>query len=91
MEEITPNDQDQIDDILYFEKKLLIAFSEKNWDNVIIAAKRLKQMDECLIVYRLNRSSERNVVTVDVGNLSSEEAESKIKEIMKKFKGKTDE
>jgi hypothetical protein len=91
MKEVTPDPQDALDDILYFEKKLLTAFAEKDWDKVIIAAKRLKQMDDALIIYRLNRSKERNIKTFDVSNLSPQEAESKIKEIMKKFKGKTDD
>lgn len=87
---VEPDPQDEVNDILYFEKKLLTAFADKDWDSVILAAKRLKLLDDDLIIYRLTRNDERNVIPIDIANLTPEEAEAKIEEVMKKFKGKDD-
>lgn len=51
---ITPDPKDELDDILYFERQLLKAFVDKNWDRVIKVARKLKLMNDALVVYRIS-------------------------------------
>lgn len=48
--------------------------------------KRLKQLEDSLVIYRLVRAPERRVFKIDVGNLPKGKAEQYIKELMIKYR-----
>lgn len=57
--------QEAEDDIKYFKKKILNAVIDEEWDSVISAANRLKQAEDCILVYRITRNPEKRVLGTD--------------------------
>jgi len=55
MNKIKLDPKDVQSDIDYFENKLKVALENKDWDNVIRAAKQLKLMEDAVVVYRLTQ------------------------------------
>jgi len=51
--------------------------------------KKLSLMEDAMIIYRISRAPERRVFYIDVGNLSTKDANNYIEQIKTKFKKKT--
>lgn len=55
-------------------------------DDTKIAYRKLKQIEDALIIYRLVRAPERRVFQIDVGNLPRGKAEAVIKDMIRKYR-----
>lgn len=55
-------------------------------DDAKIAYRKLKQMEDALVIYRLVRAPERRVFQIDVGNLPRAKAEAVIQDMIRRYR-----
>lgn len=55
---------DYEEDIVYFKKELILARRRGDKKRINIIKKRLRQMEDALVIYRLSRSPERQLFTI---------------------------
>lgn len=64
------------------ETKIVVSYLEDSK----IAYRKLKQLEDALVIYRLVRAPERRVFNVDVGNLPKAKAESVMQDLIRKYR-----
>lgn len=64
------------------ETKIIVSYL----DDSKIAYRKLKQMEDALVIYRLVRAPERRVFQIDVGNLPRGKAESVIQDMIRRYR-----
>jgi len=64
------------------ETKVVVSYL----DDAKIAYRKLKQLEDALVIYRLVRAPERRVFQIDVGNLPKGKAESVIQDMIRKYR-----
>jgi hypothetical protein len=55
-------------------------------DDAKINYRKLKQIEDALVIYRLTRAPERRIFRIDVGNLPRAKAEAVIRDMMRKYR-----